>query len=429
MKRLPLMLVCSFVFVVLAAQVARAQCSAPFLIDQSFPTTGPVETRWRICWQPVAGNGIAITSAHFQKSPTSPLMRVFWDARVSEIFVPYHSGSPRFLDVGFGFGLVPLNASDCPASQGGVILGPGSEVCRELRDRGIAWKDDTQIRRGEEVTLWGAIDAANYNYVIEWTFRDDGVVLGRVGATARNLPGAEFEAHTHGPIWRLDIDLNGAAGDSVHLFRHREPRIPIFAPDEARDTMDLIPFESSHEWNPLQYTALHIQDATLRNGRGHPSAYHLIPIRTGTPRHMEAFSKKDFWVTRFNASEMAAASLPGFVNFLSPVSNTDIVVWYYGSVHHLVRDEDGRIAADGTWIGEAHIMWTGFMLKPHNLFDVTPLFNDALPPPPPPPPPPLCPAGQRCCEFDGNRCTLCIPNNAQCPLENTKQLSKRSMRH
>lgn len=415
-QRLALILVCSCLFVGVAAEAAQAQCSAPFLIDQSFPTSGPMQTRWRICWQPMAGNGLVITSASFQKSPTAPLVRVFFEARVSEIFVPYHSGSPRFLDVGFGFPLIPLNTNDCPPTQGGMILGPGSQVCRELRDRGIAWKDDTQVRRGEEVTLWGAIDAANYNYVIEWTFRDDGVVLGRVGATAQNLPSVPFEAHMHGPIWRLDIDLNGAGGDSVHLARHREPS-SIFTPGRANDTMTLISFESGHEWNPLQYTALHIQDATLRNARGHSSAYHLIPIRTGTPRHAENFTKKDFWVTRFNGSEMAAASLPSFVNFFSPVSNTDVVVWYYGGVHHLVRDEDGRIDANGRWVGEAHIMWTGFMLKPHNLFDVTPLFPDTLPPPAPTPAPTprRCPSGQRCCEFDGDRCTLCIPSNAQCP--------------
>ena len=127
---------------------------------------------------------------------------------------------------------------------------------------------------------------------------------------------------------------------------------------------------------------------------------------------------------------MAAASLPSFSQFLQSHVNTDVVVWYYGSAHHLVRDEDGRFGADGTSIGEAHIMWTGFMLKPHNLFDVTPLFPDALLPPPPPPPPPNCTAGQRCCEFDGNRCTLCIPNNAQCPLERQRdQSSSRDWRN
>jgi primary-amine oxidase len=371
-QRLALTLVCSFLLFGAAAQTANAQCSSPFLIDQSFPTSGPMQTRWRICWQPMAGNGLVITAAFFQKSPSAPLMRVFWDARVSEIFVPYHTGSPRFLDVGFGFPLIRLNSNDCPAAKGGLILGPGSEVCRELRDRGLAWKDDTRVRRGEEVALWSALDAANYNYVMEWTFRDDGVVLGRVGATAQNLPGVPFEAHMHGPIWRLDIDLNGSAGDSVHVARHIEPS-SIFTPQRANDTMSLVALETGLQWNPLQFTALHIQDANLRNGRGHPSAYHLMPIRTGTPRHMENFTKNDFWVTRFNGSEMAAASLPSFVNFLTPVSNTDVVVWYYGGVHHLVRDEDGQII-NNRWVGEAHIMWTGFMMKPHNLFDTTPLF-------------------------------------------------------
>jgi Cu2+-containing amine oxidase len=357
-----------FVFVG-STQTVQAQCSAPYLIDQTFPTAGPMETRWRLCWQPMSGNGLVITAAFFQKSPTSPLVRVFWDARVSEIFVPYHSGHPRYLDVGYGFPLINLNSKDCPAAKGGTILGPKQEVCKELRDRGIAWKDDTSVRRGEEVTLWGAIDAANYNYIIEWSFRDDGAILGRVGATAQNLPGIPFEAHMHGPIWRLDIDLNGFPGDSVHLGRHIEPVTGL----SATDTMTLITAESGQQWNPLEFTSLHIQDSTLKNSRGHSSAYHLMPVRTGTPRHFENFARNDFWVTRYNPTEMAAASLPTYVSTPAGVSNTDIVAWYYGGAHHLVRDEDGEVV-NGIWQGEAHVMWTGFMLKPHNLFDKTPLY-------------------------------------------------------
>lgn len=374
--RLPRSLLVPFFFsalmVICNVATSHAQCSATYLVDQSFPTTGPAETRWRICFQPMSGNGLAITAAFFQKSPSSPFIRVFWDGRISEIFVPYHPlGSHRYYDVGYNFPMIPLNSKDCPAAKGGTIMSPGKEVCKEVRDRGIAWKDDTNVRRGEEVVLWGALDAANYNYVIEWTFRDDGMVMGRVGATAQNIGDIPFAAHMHGPIWRLDIDLDGFPADSVYLGKHIESGLV------ANDTMSLITNESGQKWDPLEYTSLHVQDANLKNGRNHASAFHLMPLRHGTPRHQEAFTQNDFWVTRYNPAEMWAPSLPTYVSTPAAVSNTDVVVWYYGGAHHLVRDEDGDIAnvsGFSVWKGEAHIMWTGFMLKPHNLFDSTPLF-------------------------------------------------------
>ena len=45
-----------------------------------------------------------------------------------------------------------------------------------------------------------------------------------------------------------------------------------------------------------------------------------------------------------------------------------------GAVHHLPRAEDGE-SVDGVFRGSAHVMWTGWLLKPHNVFDRTPLFE------------------------------------------------------
>ena len=127
-------------------------CSGMNLVDQIFPTTGPEETHWRLCWQAIPRNGVVINWAFFRKSPTSPWIQLFWDARVSDIFVPYHSGSPRFYDMsGFTFQLVPVGAKDCPAAHGGMPL--GGTVCKEIRDRGLAWKDYSQVRRGEGPVL------------------------------------------------------------------------------------------------------------------------------------------------------------------------------------------------------------------------------------------------------------------------------------
>jgi Cu2+-containing amine oxidase len=178
-------------------------------------------------------------------------------------------------------------------------------------------------------------------------------------------------AHMHGPFWRLDIDLNGYLGDSAYLGAHKE------SGPGATDTMTLIATESGQEYKAEEFTWLHIQDATLKNGNGNSTGYHLMPMRFGTARHVEAFTQKDFWVTRYNPAEMWASNLPNYISPAQLVSNTDIVAWYYGGAHHLPRDEDGRMV-NGAWSGKALIMWTGFMLMPSNLFDKTPLCPPSL---------------------------------------------------
>src|SRR5262245_1253870 len=107
------------------APVHAQACSAPYFIEQRFPTNTslPEETRWRFCWQRVTKNGLVINAAYFRKSPTSPWVQVIYDARVIELFVPYHSGSPRFLDMSsFNFSLFPLTSKHCPQSAGGTLL-------------------------------------------------------------------------------------------------------------------------------------------------------------------------------------------------------------------------------------------------------------------------------------------------------------------
>ena len=64
--------------------------------------------------------------------------------RVSDYFVPYHPGSPRYYDLsGFNFQLTPVNAADCPATVGGSLL--SAHVCKEVRDRGLAFHELAQL--------------------------------------------------------------------------------------------------------------------------------------------------------------------------------------------------------------------------------------------------------------------------------------------
>lgn len=356
------------------------QAFCPNTITQNFPTSGSVQTTWVICWREVAGNdsihnpnGLVIGPVYFTKAPGAPQVRVLWDMRVSDYFVPYHpAGDYRFYDLSdYNFKLTGVTAADCPASAGGTPI--SSHVCKEVRDRGLMWKDFSGVRRGEELVLWGAIDADNYRYIQEYTFRDDGIIIGRVGATAQNLPGEELNVHTHNAIWRIDIDLGGTTNNAARL-QHIED--PANAAGSANDTATPITVAEGFTWSPRTHDAVEITNPSLKNARGHASAYHLVPLVTGgLTQHYEKFTQNDFWVTPYNAAQFAARNLPADIAGSPSVANTDIVIWYKGSLHHHPRDEDGAYDHNNVWIGTAHVMWTGFMLMPHGLFDCTPFYK------------------------------------------------------
>lgn len=351
----------------------------PSMITQNFPTSGLAQTTWEICWREVAGtnslddpNGLVIGPVYFRKSPTAPFVRVLWDMRVSDYFVPYHAGSPRYYDLSFfNFRLTSVSAADCPPTVGGLPI--SAHVCKEVRDRGLMWKDYASVRRGEEMVLWGAIDADNYRYIQEYTFRDDGAIIGRVGATGQNLPGDELEPHTHNAIWRIDIDLDGVTNSATHVQHIESSTNPA---GSATDSVSPILTAQGFGWNAQTHDMLEVTNPIFSNKEGHPSAYDLVPLITGggMTRHYEPFTHDDFWVTPYNGSQFAAKDLPMYVAASPSVHDSDIVLWLKGSLHHHPRDEDGVYGSHGVWIGTADVLWTGFVLMPHDLFDCSPFY-------------------------------------------------------
>ena len=337
------------------------------IVIQEFPLSGAKQTAWKVRFAHATGKGLYITGAWFKKTPQSSWMRVLWDARVAEIFVPYHSGSPRYYDLtNFNFPLVIATSAD-KGPCGRIIDG---KVIHQIRSTGVAWKDDTAVRYGHELTLWATLDSANYNYIMKYGFRDDGTISLRLGATSRNLPGRELEAHMHNGLWRIDMDLNGYSSDSVYEANHNET---IFNPT-ANDTF--VAFNGGKEgglnWRAKKFTELHVRDKS-KNGQGHNISYEFKPFRKGKPRHQEAFARNDFWVTRYRGLETTYKLVDSYVNGES-IINTDIVVWHISPLHHDPRDEDGYF--DGPyWRGVALLMWGGIDLRPRNLFDKTPLFQ------------------------------------------------------
>jgi hypothetical protein len=333
----------------------------PNCVGQSVSFVGG--SRWQLCVKAVQKFGLIITHASFQKSPASPFIPVLFDGRIGEILVAYHPGTPRFGDISaFNFSPLTLSVADCPSPHSTLDEGM---VCREILDRGVAWKDDALVRRGKEVRYWATLDAANYNYIMEWGFRDDGTIVARGGSTGPKLGGPDDPTgHMHDFTWRLDIDLNGGSADSAYLTKHVENLAATLS--TATDSRTLITTEGGRVWSATRFHTLEVTDSTLVNGNGRSTSYELVPLRTGSGRHSEAYTQKDFWVTRFNGSELLAENLPTYVNGQTTV-NSDNVIWYTGSAHHESnsRDEDRQTVP---------VIWVGFELVPKNLFEGTPFF-------------------------------------------------------
>lgn len=357
-----------------AAQTAPCPAFSPptgqaGVVEQVFPTSpspGGAATAWRVRFAHATARGLYITGAWFRTAPNAPWMQILYDARVADIFVPYEAGLPRYYDLtNFNFPLVPATAADA-GPCGRIIDG---KVVHEVTSYGLMWKDDQAVRHGQELVLWATLDSENYNYIMRYSFRDDGTITMRLGATSRNLPGMETMGHMHNALWRIDMDLNGFAGDTPYVYEHVEST----AAATASDTFTLFNngIEGFLDVNPARFTELVVRDGTTSTP-GTPISYEFRPVRNGAPRHQEPFAHHDFWVTRYRGTEMLY-QLPQHVNGES-VNGADLVIWHITGLRHDPRNEDGHFLPNGLWHGVALVMWGGIDLRPRNLFTQTPLF-------------------------------------------------------
>ena len=379
------------------------------VIYQEFPAGGTSETAWLVAWTELPLRGVWIQGAwFFRKKPftANTAVQVLGQAGLSQIFVPYHNGLYRLTDLDKWMDVreaVLAYTGPCGTISGPFLQSPSQQtpnsyspprpvLIKEIRERGVAWTSDGHLRRGEELLLWSVVDTGNYEYIVQYGFRDDGTITFRLGSTGYNFPyvNMAYEPHMHNALWYIDINLGHADHNSVSVMRHLEPApSPSPSPNplyQAADTMQ--PFNNGIEgfadWTAEEFTGLNIMDTLTTNARGHNISYDLMPMRTGTARHADDFSKHDFWVTLQDSSELeyenGFESMYGATYITPPQSIVDknVVIWYTSSNHHLPRDEDQEFDAQGNWkSGIAQVMWSGFDLQPRNFFDDAPLYGCA----------------------------------------------------
>ena len=360
------------------------------------------ETHWFVMARN-SNRGLIVGPVYLQRSPGEAGIQIPKMANIAEIFTPYHTGNPdhRLSDT-VHCTVDNATATFDPSDVGSnaILIKPAvpasaskPTIAAEIRDRGIAWlcksPNGSKSRRGAEMVLWGIWDTGNYEYLIEYTFRDDGQISFRVGATGYNNPGIGTDvAHMHDVLWHIDIDL-GTGLNTPYVWSHYEASLPAFDSEILFNNGR----EGAMDLDPLHFSTLVVEDQTL-NKPGNHIGYEFQPFRTGTARHYgpgEDWTLHDTWVTRYSEAELTVA-MNGPESLWSPpdkylvgdkdnlfgvfnqekVVGQDIVVWHLASAHHDPHDED-QAAGDNGHKGITLIHWSGFDLVPHNLFDANPL--------------------------------------------------------
>jgi primary-amine oxidase len=364
---------------------------------------------------------------------------VLYQGSLSEMFVPYMDPGAgwffrTYLDAGeFGIGTlaIPLEPGlDCPADaifvdavfadETGRPYTKNRAACLFERYAGdVAWRHfDSVAERGSgrrRIDLVFRLIAAvgNYDYILDWVFREDGSINVNVGASgivqvkavqsrSLNDPTAASDTaygrlvdphtaainHDHFLVFRLDLDVDGPRNslqiDRLITKRFEEsPRKSawVLAPQVAEREQDArmrINLEKPALWRLINPNAI---------GRlGQPVSYHVKPGANAVsllaaddwPQIRAGFTDFHLWVTPYSPDEIYAAGtypnqsrgggLPEWTRDNRPIADTDIVVWHTVGFHHVVRMEDWPVLPTG---------WHSFEIRPFDFFD----RNPALPPP------------------------------------------------
>jgi len=407
----------------------------PDIVRQGFPAAKAnpkdltkSETAWEIEWELTnpenrpfypPGSVVRIRSAKFMWKDRSGKPQWITVARMlelAEIYVPYDNGWTAFLDIHD----MPFHTTRARKEYlGPSCVLPGEilkssnpawseTVHKEVHDDGVRWMSAEtnerneiadRVRRGEKMVLWSTYYGANYRYLIEYGFGDDGMLTCRIGPTGRNIfnrQDDQGDTHLHIGCWRMEFDLGdpvsgiGGPKDNELLLARR-----VFDETTEKFAQVARPFaknsqgqacEGSARWIPEEFTILRAQSQVRKNAHGKPMSYDLIPQRFGAIHQLQSeggtyatdmdFINNDFWVTRTESGFINYIDVPRYASQKRPLTGYPTTVWLCTPALHFPRGEDfGAEDGKNSYGGLAVTLWTGFYVKPRDLFVSTPLYQ------------------------------------------------------
>lgn len=308
---------------------------------------------------------------------------------------------------------VPQNAvffNEAAAGDGGPLYsGPvalPNAVALYERDGGSLW-DRTDpstaardARFSRELVVTSAYVIGNYTYDLEYTFRMDGGIDVRVGATGTTLtrgvtstaqgnqygttvaPFISAPAHQHFFNVRIDFDVDGTNNRVLEL---NNSTVPSGWGNAFVTNQTSLSTEQYRDASPSTNRRWVVQSTTATNALGEPTAYELDPIDYSQPysqanysalQHAQ-FATHGLWLSLYRDGEFYATGqypnegppglgLPQYIAGQANIDNQDSVVWYTMGFTH-----DPTVEEYPTMTHES----IGFAIRPAGFFNQNPALD------------------------------------------------------
>ncbi|KAK4728582.1 hypothetical protein R3W88_021570 [Solanum pinnatisectum] len=398
---------------------------------------------WEFHLKPDPRAGVIISRAMVQDPDTGKMRNVMYKGFTSELFVPYMDPSDAwyfktYMDAGeYGFGLqaMPLDPlNDCPRNayymDGVFVAADGTPyvrsnmICVFERYAGdIGWRHAEcpitglpirEVRPKVTLVVRMAASVANYDYIVDWEFQNDGLIRPKVGLSgilmvkgspyvnmnqvnqneylygtllSENIIGV---IHDHYVTFHLDMDIDGPSNNSfVKVNLQKEMTSSGESPRRSylKAVRNVAKTEKDAQIKLKLYdpSEFHVINSNKKSRVGNPVGYKVVPGGTAAslldhddpPQKRAAFTNNQIWVTPYNESEQWAAglfvyqsqgddTLAVWSDRDRAIENKDIVLWYTLGFHHIPCQEDFPIMPTVS---------SSFEIKPVNFFESNPILN------------------------------------------------------
>ena len=343
-------------------------------------------------------------------------------------------------EYGFGGFLSPLRAGvDCPADAAflATVVNDDRGRPREIRDaicvferyigdpawrhfEGFAQSETSFVpaegRPDTELVVRTASVVSNYDYLIDYRFRQSGEITIQIGATgidgvkgvaSRSMTDATAVAdtaygtlvapnlvapfHDHYFNFRLDFDVDGPLNHPAVLEvvagepAPESPRRSFWKVERSAPASEL---EGRYRLSAMAPKYFLIANEAERTALGHHPAYMIhhgsvaygpFEYATDPPMRRNAYIEHTIWNSVHNRSQRYAGgefamqsdgadTLAEWVKADRPLQGADVVTWFTAGFHHLPRAEDWPVMSTD---------WKTIHIKPYNFFTRNPALTIA----------------------------------------------------